>query len=106
MTTQYLTPIPQEQYQSTGLITAVVGFFLLAYFFMYDSLTQLPGRLQEPLAADRGAHRSPRRRLHRSRPLLPRPQRGHLHVICIAWTEDQYMQHHFCRMRTQPDCSS
>lgn len=35
MTTQYLTPVPQEQYQKVGLITAIVGFFLLAYFFMY-----------------------------------------------------------------------
>ena len=37
MTTQYLTPIPQDNYQSVGLISAVVGFFLLAYFFMYHS---------------------------------------------------------------------
>lgn len=37
MTTQYLTPIPQDSYQSVGLISAAVGFFLLAYFFMYPS---------------------------------------------------------------------
>jgi hypothetical protein len=36
MTSQYLTPIPQDQYQPIGLITTVVGFFLLAYFFMYE----------------------------------------------------------------------
>ena len=35
MASQYLTPIPQEDYHSVGLISAVVGFFLLAYFFMY-----------------------------------------------------------------------
>ncbi len=31
---QYLTPVAQDKYQSTGLLTTVVGFFLLAYFFM------------------------------------------------------------------------
>lgn len=34
MASQYLTPIPQDNYQSVGLVSAVVGFFLLAYFFM------------------------------------------------------------------------
>jgi hypothetical protein len=34
MATQYLTPIPQDNYQSVGLVSAVIGFFLLAYFFM------------------------------------------------------------------------
>lgn len=45
MATQYLTPIPQDSYQSVGLISAVVGFFLLAYFFMYassDAVTRAP----------------------------------------------------------------
>lgn len=37
MSSQYLTPIAQDQYQPVGLITTVVGFFLLAYFFMYES---------------------------------------------------------------------
>lgn len=32
----YATPIPQELYQTTGLATFMVGFFLLAYFFMYS----------------------------------------------------------------------
>ena len=38
MSQQYLTPLPQEEYQRVSLITTVIGFFVLAYFFMYLSL--------------------------------------------------------------------
>ncbi len=31
----YETPIAQSDYLSAGLISAVLGFFLMAYFFMY-----------------------------------------------------------------------
>ena len=34
MSQQYLTPLPQEDYQQVGLISAILGFFVLAYFFM------------------------------------------------------------------------
>jgi len=30
----YLTPIAQDQYQPVGLITTIIGFFIVAYFFM------------------------------------------------------------------------
>ena len=80
---QYQTPIPQEQYQQTGLIAAIVGFFVLAYFFMYLSLTQLPGRLLQeaafpPLRTGDGGGVG---WVDRHRHLLPGTQRGHLHVI-------------------------
>ena len=32
----YETPISQEGYLSVGLVSAVLGFFLMAYFFMYE----------------------------------------------------------------------
>lgn len=38
MSSQYTTPIPQELYTQVGLISAIVGFFILAYFFMYKCL--------------------------------------------------------------------
>lgn len=31
----YATLLPQESYGSTGLVTAVIGFLLVMYFFMY-----------------------------------------------------------------------
>ena len=34
---QYETLIPQEDYLPFGLVGAVIGFFMLAYFFMYLS---------------------------------------------------------------------
>jgi hypothetical protein len=34
MIEQYVTPVSQEQYQTFGLVSAALGFFLLAYFFM------------------------------------------------------------------------
>ena len=34
---EYKTPIAQEDYLMTGLVGAILGFFLLAYFFMYFS---------------------------------------------------------------------
>lgn len=34
MSTQYLTPVPQESYNQVGIISSIVGFFVLAYFFM------------------------------------------------------------------------
>lgn len=33
----YETPIPQEDYLIFGLVSAVLGSFMIAYFFMYDS---------------------------------------------------------------------
>lgn len=35
MLEQYQTLLPQENFQSFGLISTVVGLFLLAYLFMY-----------------------------------------------------------------------
>ena len=35
MSIQYETPLPQDSYQQVGLVSAIVGFFVLAYFFMY-----------------------------------------------------------------------
>lgn len=32
---QYETLIPQEDYLPFGLVATIIGFFLLAYFFMY-----------------------------------------------------------------------
>lgn len=32
----YETPLPQENYLIVGVVSAVLGFFLLAYFFMYS----------------------------------------------------------------------
>lgn len=31
----YETPISQDDYLTVGLVSAVLGFFLMAYFFMY-----------------------------------------------------------------------
>lgn len=33
----YETPIPQDDYLIVGVVSAVLGFFLLAYFFMYET---------------------------------------------------------------------
>lgn len=41
MSTQYLTPIPQESYQKTGVLSSIIGFIILAYFFMYSSPHQV-----------------------------------------------------------------
>lgn len=32
----YQTPISQADYLTVGLVSAVLGFFLMAYFFMYS----------------------------------------------------------------------
>lgn len=38
MLDNYKTMIDQESFNSVGLISTIVGFFLLSYFFMYFSL--------------------------------------------------------------------
>jgi hypothetical protein len=36
MSIQYVPPVPQESYQQVGIVSSIVGFFILAYFFMYS----------------------------------------------------------------------
>jgi len=82
MSQQYVTPLPQEDYQRVGLISAIVGFFVLAYFFMYLCLTQLPGSLQDqgPFVSAVAAAGGGRGGTDRSGGVLQRAGRGHLYV--------------------------
>ena len=47
-----MTPVSQDQYQQVGLVSAIVGFFILAYFFMYLStylVTKVPSKYSRDL---------------------------------------------------------
>ena len=51
--TQYQTLLPQADYPIYGLVSTIVGFFLLSYFFMYlfplSLVIRLPTNLMNEL---------------------------------------------------------
>ena len=91
---QYLPPLPQEGYQQTGLISAVVGFIILAYFFMYFPLTQLSRRIQIAFAFARVSVGSDSFRTDRNWYLLPGPQCRNLYVMNIMIASRYHHKHH------------
>lgn len=89
MIEQYVTPVPQESYHTFGLVSAVLGFFLLAYFFMYYSLH---AATKVPIRAESSSSKS------YSHSSLPQPSAAPFSssVSVLAYTCDYHpLPHHY-----------